>query len=84
MPLFTYIKINGNVYVNRPDIPRLGETLREMVDGLRSNGGNKKSAPLEMKRLSPAKIVEGKEILEGLKAKYPLKRDKLGRLMKPL
>jgi hypothetical protein len=86
MPLFVYVKVNGNLYINRPDIPRLGETLREMVGELRSNGNGNRS--IEIKRFSPTQIVKGKEIVkeivrEGLKAKYPLKRDELGRMVKP-
>jgi len=59
----------------------LGETLKEMVRELKSHGRNLE--PIKMVKLSPEQVVKGKEILERLNIKYPLKRDKFGRMCKP-
>lgn len=60
MPLL--VIVNGNIYLNKPDLPILGEALREMVGELKRPPNS--SWPLKQ-------------------IKYPLRRDQLGRFIKP-
>jgi len=71
------------------DIPKIGETLKEMIEELKLKSNKNflgyfpSSQPIEMVKLSPQKIEEGRQIIERMKIKYPLKRDASGRMMKP-
>jgi hypothetical protein len=71
-----------NIYIYLPEAGEsvLGKTLREMVGELKYG---KPPEPMEMVKLSPEWIARGKEIIKRLKIKYPLKKDKFGKMMKP-
>ena len=75
-----------------PGCHRLGKALREMMKELRIKNKMIESfkplkdfwriRPIPMLKLSPAQIEKGKQILNRMKIKYPLRRDPGGRMMK--
>lgn len=67
-------------YIETFDNPKLGNALKRMVVELKTKG--REVEPVEMVKLSEKEISKGKEIIERLKTKYPLKRDAQGRMMK--